>query len=251
MKDGLGNNVDSTTSFDLTVTYQQGVYHLPVFDVEYLINGLVTRNIRPLSPTGNIQNKLYYDDSNIPFSPLNNSPQSAINGCDAPCHTWVNPDYGNENTINTWFFADESTTLRDESPHCLITAINDTIFSEIGAAINIPVLSNDLGSILDPSSVAITVPPNQGGTVQANSDGTISYLPENGFMGIDSFQYLVCYDLLPKNSLCDLATVYVSVSDNTESNCQDGFDNDNDGLIDCEDPDCQSTVPNRIQRKGK
>jgi len=83
-------------------------------------------------------------------------------------------------------------------------------------------------------------------------NGIISYLPDNGFIGVDSFQYLVCYDLLPENSLCDLAKVFVNVGDLTETNCMDGVDNDNDGLIDCDDSDCLPISPSSIQQgQGK
>ena len=64
-KDGLGNPVSAIANFDILVTYQQGVYHIPFFDVEFLLNGFKTTNIRPLPPSGNLENKLYYDDSNI------------------------------------------------------------------------------------------------------------------------------------------------------------------------------------------
>ena len=249
--DGLGTRVSAEANFDLSVTYQQGVYHLPFFDVEYLLNGITTTNIRPLKASGNTADILYYDDSNIPSSPTNGSPQTALNGCETPCHTWVNSNFGNQNTINTWFFADEETKLKNEESQCLITAINDTVTTSFETEIIISVLNNDIGNVLDTSSVAISVPPNQGGTLSTGEDGIISYIPNNGFIGIDSFQYLVCYDYLPVNSLCDLATVYVSVGNETEVNCTDGVDDDNDGLIDCDDLDCLPIAPNAIQRNGE
>ncbi len=248
-KDGFGNIIPPNTAIDLSVTYQQGVYHLPIFDVEFLLNGFTATNIRPLRPSGNTENKLYYDDSNIPFSPMDNSPLTEFNGCDAPCHTWDNVDFGNLNTINTWFFADEETRIKDEQPNCLINAVNDSVFTLFETAITIPVLNNDLGNILDTTSVAINIPSDQGGTLTTDENGNISYIPPNGFMGLDSFQYLVCYNLLPKNSLCDIATVFVNVGNTTETDCTDGIDNDNDGLIDCEDTDCLPTPPSPIQRK--
>jgi len=249
-RDGFGAIIPENTSVDLSVTYQQGVYHLPVFDVEYSLNGFSTTNIRPARPSGNLENKLYYDDTNIPYDPMDNSSKTALNGCSSPCHTWSNRDYGNQNTINTWFFADEETRLRDEQPKCLITAINDTTYTLFGTSTTIPVLNNDFGDILDTNSVAISIPPDQGGTITNVENGVIAYMPEEGFIGIDSFQYLVCYNFIPRNTLCDLATVFVNIGSPNETDCQDGIDNDNDGLIDCDDNDCLPTRPNSIQRKS-
>ncbi len=248
-KDGFGDIINDNSGYDLSVTYQQGVYHLPVFDVEYLLNGFSTTNIRPARPSGNMENILYYDDTNIPYLPMDNSAKTALNGCNAPCHTWSNRDYGNQNTINTWFFADEETRLRNEEPRCLITAVNDTTFTIFETSIAIPVLNNDIGDILDPTSVSISIPPIQGGTITTDDNGVITYMPEDGFIGIDSFQYFVCYNYIPKNTLCDLATVYVNIGSTTEIDCFDGIDNDNDGLIDCNDTDCLPTRPNSIQKK--
>ena len=58
-----------------------------------------------------------------------------------------------------------------------------------------------------------------------------------------------CYDILPKNTLCDKAYVYITVGSNTEDNCFDGIDNDNDGFIDCEDSECIPENPLSIIRK--
>jgi gliding motility-associated-like protein len=54
----------------------------------------------------------------------------------------------------------------------------------------------------------VTVTPNHG-TVVINLDGTITYTPDQGFTGIDSFTYQICDDGIP--SLCDTAVVYVTV----------------------------------------
>ena len=43
----------------------------------------------------------------------------------------------------------------------------------------------------------------------------------------------------------------ILVQPRVESNCTDGFDNDGDGLIDCDDPDClESKPPMQIFRGG-
>ncbi len=249
-KDGFGTPVSANNDLNIQVTYQQGIYHIPFYDVEFLINGIQTTNIRPLPPSGSLENKLYYDDSNIPFLPGNNNNKIELNGCNAPCHAWTNKDFGNKNTINTWFFADEATQLKNEIPNCLIEAQTDEVSTPFETPVSIEVLANDLGNILDTSSVAITNPSPNNGTITIGDNGAINYLPADGFMGLDSFEYAICYDILPINSLCDIAKVYVNVGSSIETNCTDGIDNDGDGMTDCNDPDCHPTAVPLIIRKG-
>ena len=250
-KDGLGNIVFNEVDLGILVTYQQGIYHIPFYDVEYLLNGVQTTNIRPLPASGNFANKLYYDDSNIPFLAGNNTNQIELNGCEAPCHAWSNKDFGNRNTINTWFFADETSQLKNKIPNCLIEALPDEATTPFQTPISIEVLANDIGSILDTSSLEITSPSPNGSTISINDDGQVTYQPAINFSGLDSFRYKVCYDILPINALCDMATVYVNVNTSTEINCEDGIDNDGDGFIDCDDSDCLPLAPPSIRRKGK
>ncbi|WP_344789671.1 Ig-like domain-containing protein, partial [Postechiella marina] len=84
----------------------------------------------------------------------------------------------------------------------------DTATTPEGTPINVPVITNDF----DPDGDAITVtettdPAN--GTVTLNPDGTITYTPEDGFTGEDTFTYTICDDANP--ALCDTATVTVTV----------------------------------------
>jgi len=249
-KDGFGNMLNSSNNLDIQVTYQQGIYHLPVYDVEYFLQGIKTEIVRPTPPSGELINKLYYDDSNIISSPGNGNNKVELNGCEAPCHSWTNRAFGDMNTINTWFFANETTRLRDPASSCLIEANDDQAVTKIQTGVNIDVLNNDTGGIIDTNSVAIkNDSPNA--TIEILSDGSILYQPSDGFIGIDSFQYVVCYDMLPKNSLCDLAKVIITVNPAVETNCTDGIDNDMDGFKDCNDPDCMANSPLKIYRKGE
>ncbi len=47
------------------------------------------------------------------------------------------------------------------------------------------------------------------GSVVLNSDGSYTYTPANNFVGLDSFRYVICNAA----SLCDTATVYITVSE--------------------------------------
>jgi hypothetical protein len=106
--DGLGNIVPSGTSISIEVTYINGLTHLPMYDVEYSQQsgnnwqGFIVNLVRP---TGS-KPKVFWDDTDP-----NIGNGSNLSGCTTPtgCHTW-GYNAGNENTINTWWFA-LSTTL--------------------------------------------------------------------------------------------------------------------------------------------
>ena len=246
--DGLGNIVSTENDFDIQVTFQQGVYHLPVYDVEFLINGYKTTNIRPSPPSGIYVKPLHYDDTNIPFNPGNGTDKVNLDGCVTPCHNWVNRDYGDRNTINSWFFADEEQQLNGEEPLCLIQANVDSTMTGFETPINIFVLNNDVGEIIDTNSINIINQSNNNGEINIELDGTITYFPADGFIGLDSFEYEICYDVIPRNSFCEAAYVYVNVGSETETDCKDGLDNDLDGFIDCNDSDCLPISPPLIRR---
>ena len=86
-------------------------------------------------------------------------------------------------------------------------AANDSILAPEGQAVTISVLTNDR----DPEGGALTVtrataPFN--GSVAVNADGTITYTPNPGFDGTDSFTYTVC----DPGGECATATVIVTVT---------------------------------------
>ena len=108
------------------------------------------------------------------------------------------------------------------APRCgspLIQAVDDYVVTQPDVPIAIPVYSNDPTSYNDigflctinPSSVSVTglLPPSNG-SVQVNPDGSITYTPNPGFAGLDTFEYRVCSNEFP--SLCDIANVYVNIS---------------------------------------
>ena len=51
----------------------------------------------------------------------------------------------------------------------------------------------------------------------------------------------------------DTSIVTISIADcvlaATETNCTNAIDDDGDGLVDCNDPDCLPVIPNSIQNK--
>ncbi|WP_405291991.1 tandem-95 repeat protein, partial [Algibacter sp. Ld11] len=100
-----------------------------------------------------------------------------------------------------------------------IIANSDTATTEAGSPVDVVVLANDVDPEGDPLSItpgSITDPVN--GTIVENTDGTITYIPDAGFVGEDTFTYEVCDTGSPQ--ACDTATVTVTVDPSN------GTDND-------------------------
>ncbi len=90
-----------------------------------------------------------------------------------------------------------------------IIAVNDNFDVEFNSNFGGTVVSNDNHSA--GINVVYSVSQNvSNGTLVLNFDGTFMYMPINGFVGIDSFQYNLCDTGMPQT--CSLATVYLNVS---------------------------------------
>ncbi|MDD4554573.1 MAG: FISUMP domain-containing protein [Bacteroidales bacterium] len=89
-----GIPVPNNTTVTFTVSYINGLTNMPFFDVEGNPNGF---NIGIVAPVGTPP-LVYWDDLNIPNGNIN------LIGCLSPgCHTW-NGQFGNLNTVNTWWY---------------------------------------------------------------------------------------------------------------------------------------------------
>ena len=113
--DGLGNLVGVNADVPVMVTFAQAAFHFPVYDVEENEFGFTASSVRPTPPAG-YELKFYWDDSDISYSSNTGSPNVNLGGCNplgGGCHTWNGfdsyanntPQYGNKNTINTWWYA--------------------------------------------------------------------------------------------------------------------------------------------------
>ncbi|MFV8361651.1 Ig-like domain-containing protein, partial [Flavobacterium sp. LS1P3] len=98
-------------------------------------------------------------------------------------------------------------------PKCLselVFATDDRRVTAPTTPININVANNDAAFLatLNPLSVLLISQPANGLAV-LNPDGTVTYTPNAGFVGTDSFNYQICATS-PDQGVCDIATVYIS-----------------------------------------
>lgn len=110
----------------------------------------------------------------------------------------------------------------DDTPNCSTATVTITVTDEgnpLAVDDNINVLQNTTkqitsilvndeiidGAILTSIDNTATL-----GTVNLNTDKTITYIPQAGFTGNDSFTYTICDDDTPDNS-CSTATVTITV----------------------------------------
>jgi hypothetical protein len=110
----------------------------------------------------------------------------------------------------------------DSPANCSTATVTITVTDEGN-----PVAENDVLNVLENSTkeitnllqndmviddAVLTSIDNTGtqGTVVLNSDKTVSYTPQNGFLGEDMFTYTICDDDSPNNS-CSTATVTLNV----------------------------------------
>ena len=89
-------------------------------------------------------------------------------------------------------------------------AANDSAVTTEATAVNINVISNDtdLDGAIDPATVTITGAAGNGTTVP-NVDGTVTYTPNTGFTGTDTFTYTVEDN---EGALSNEATVTVTIT---------------------------------------
>ena len=93
-------------------------------------------------------------------------------------------------------------------------ASTDVVLTLINQSLTSNTLVNDANyaaktiSVLSISDIPITSPEN--GQLELYADGTFTYVPDSGFVGIDKFRYQLCNNQEPY--LCDSAWVYIYVN---------------------------------------
>jgi hypothetical protein len=164
------------------------------YDVSYPVNAL--NYIKIKDPNDN-------DQSGIGIYTCNGAKIAAVYGEDAE---------GSGTGVGVAYW-DVGTTIQPFCKQKLIFAVDDYAKTLVNQPVTISNLKNDYGFLatIDPSSVStvgLLQPKN--GRVTVNTNGTVLYTPNTGFVGIDTFQYQVCST--PSPVVCDLAYVYVQIT---------------------------------------
>ncbi|SFK34832.1 Ig-like domain-containing protein, partial [Lysobacter sp. cf310] len=90
-------------------------------------------------------------------------------------------------------------------------AVDDTATTPQNTTLNATVTGGDSAPV---GSVYGLVTGTSNGTLTLNADGTYTYVPNANYSGPDSFSYRLCLPA-PNGSVCDIATVSITVGGNT------------------------------------
>lgn len=104
-------------------------------------------------------------------------------------------------------------------------AFDDTGSTHVNTPITTPVLDNDLFNDPDAKITATTPPAN--GTIVVNDDGTITYTPEPGFTGTDTYTYTVT-----SGGVTETATVTIEVTNQPPAPVNDAVSTPEDTPVD-------------------
>jgi len=91
----------------------------------------------------------------------------------------------------------------------VVDVVDDSGVTDMDQAIEIDVLENDTFEGTNHEVTSTTIPSN--GVVTINSDGTVTYTPNNGFVGFDSFNYEVTVINADGTTTTEVAFVEIEV----------------------------------------
>ena len=210
--DGQGGNDTATVTVDVVEPSQvvgdnaNTTPDTPV-DIDVLGNDIgnltITEITQPNDGTVSIDDNGTPNNTSDDF--LTYTPNSGFTGTDSFGYT-ATDDLGNSGTATV------TVSVESQQPN----ALDDTAISPL-SPVTIDVLSNDTDPNQDSLTVADVSNPNSG-TVVINDDGTVTYTPNLGFIGTDSFTYTVS----DGDGNTDTATVNVQVTNTNVLNDGDG-----------------------------
>ena len=92
--------------------------------------------------------------------------------------------------------------------------------------------------------IVVLIDSVDGGTVQNNGDGTITYRPRSGFFGLDTLTYALCDALCTNN--CDTMSVFIEVTSDFECFVPNGISPNGDGVNDNMNITCKNDYPDAV-----
>ncbi|MDC6367755.1 MULTISPECIES: gliding motility-associated C-terminal domain-containing protein [Flavobacteriaceae] len=205
-----GNLVDDVVAVD-----EDDFVIVPIFDND---SDLPTDGT--LTTTDPSNGSVSIDDNGTANDPSDDivtyTPDADFNGTDTFDYT----------VCNAFGACSTATVTVDVLP--IVDTFDDSTTTEENVSIDIAWASNDndiptLGTITATDPVNGTVILNDGGTANNPSDDDITYVPNPGFIGTDSFDYTVC----DSNGNCDTATITILTNEPSTN-----LDADNDGIVD-------------------
>jgi gliding motility-associated-like protein len=225
--DGLGNKVRSGTQIQVQLDIIAGLANYSIYDAEFNPIGFKSRSVRPSA----LPNKMYFDDSNIPFGNTN------LDGCDSNCHTWlatpadiVDPmvgspyGFGNVRSLNTWWsgytrnYAFTARITDCDDPDNIVpprARVDSFVIANTTRFLDIyPHRNNTFPKGYDPRTITIIKFPKHGTIAQRATNGAnngdFTYIPKAGLTNErDTILYYVCDFNNPP--LCALDTIIIRI----------------------------------------
>lgn len=191
--------VTPTAATTVYVKYDGDVINGPLtspcglkYDVSYSLSAL--NHLR-------IKDNLDNDQSGTAVYTCNGAKIALVYGEDPATALTANPSW------------DVGTTIQPFCKEKKVLANTDYSITLVNTPVTINVLGNDAGflAVINAASLNTTgFPQATNGVVTVNADGTITYMPNPGFAGVDSFIYNVCSTPFPV--VCGSAVVYVTIN---------------------------------------
>lgn len=237
-------STQSIVTYTATITKVGNSFDLPTFTVVCIDeSATLLDDLVSVDEDQSVQIDIYANDSDLPSTgtlittdPANgtvtiNNSGTPNNPSDDIITYTPNPNYNGPDSFdyticNTYGDCSTATVVIDVLP--IVDALDDSIATDENRAVNIDILANDndlpsVGTltITNASNGMVTI--NNNGTPTNPSDDSLTYTPNNSFIGTDTFTYTICDNV----SNCSTATVTVVVSP-----LGIDLDSDDDGIVD-------------------
>lgn len=236
---------ETVTRYVATITKAGNTFELPGFTVVCMKQAAnLVDDVVSVDEDSSVDVAIFDNDSDLPSvgdltvtDPAHGSVTVDNNGTpndptdDRVTYT-PDPDYNGADTFtytvcNTYGDCSTATVNVDVVP--VLDAVDDVASLEEDTPKDIQILANDndlpaIGTLTVTDPTHGTVAINDNGTPNDPSDDWVTYTPQVGFTGTDSFTYTLCDD----KGHCETATVSTVVNPAAVSE----LDSDNDGIVD-------------------